>query len=116
VDREQVLAEIRRRVEAGGGKFVQTVKSLAQELGVKTDRLYNLIRSFESKGEIHTVGHGPRGTEFRLGPPRPAEARGPRRAAAGEGRGTRFCPWCGQRLDAQWRFCPACGRPVPAAR
>lgn len=77
--REQILDLIERRIHAGGGSFVQTVKSLADDLNLKPERLYYLIRSFEAKGFLTTVSQGPAGMEVRLG--RQASARSKSAAA-----------------------------------
>ena len=29
---------------------------------------------------------------------------------SGEGRPSAFCPYCGQKLDADYKFCPHCGK------
>ncbi len=134
MERQEVLDEIRRRIGAGGGRYVQTVRSMAQEMGVKAERLYYLIRSFEEKGELTTISHGPNGMEFRLGTGEPRVAagsgagrrtvasRGGARGAGGRGAGgtagtaSRYCPWCGQPVEGEWRFCAACGEKQPGAR
>ncbi len=134
MERQQVLDEIQRRIATGGGHFVQTVKSMAEEMRVKPERLYYLIRSFEQKGELATISHGPNGMEFRggTGEPRAAAASGaaPRRVggarrssgavhrggATGAANTSRFCPWCGKPVESQWRFCAACGEKVPGQR
>ena len=92
-----------------------TVKSLAAELGIKPERLYYLIRSFEKKGLIATVSHGPKGMEFRPGNGEPKPALGRRGSVTvGKRSGSRFCPWCGQAVETSWHFCPACGDKLPS--
>jgi len=133
VDRQEILEALEQRIRASGGRLVQTVKSLADDLGVKPERLYYLIRAFEQKGQITTISHGPNGMELRSGSAEPtasatpARAGGRRRAGAaspagtpaGLGRGagaSRFCPYCGREAQPDWRFCASCGRELPAAR
>ena len=120
MDREQVLQELQRRIGGTEGKLLTTVKALADELGIKPERLYYLIRSFEKKGQIATTSHGPKGMEFRVGSGEAKAAAAPRArgrvAAAPSGRrsgASRFCPWCGHAVETGWHFCPACGDKLP---
>jgi len=119
MERERVLEELQRRVTGAGGRLTHTVKALAQELQLPTDSLYYLIHSFVKNGDLVTVSHGPRGTEFRLGNGRRAAGRAVgavtrHRAPAGKGSG--FCPWCGRAVQAEWRYCAACGETQPQGR
>jgi hypothetical protein len=118
VERQEILEELQRRVRAGGGRLITTVKALADELQEKPERLYYFIQSFSRNGQLLTTSHGPRGTEFRIPAGRPrkdaaaARPRGVRRAASGSA----FCPWCGAAAADDWKFCAACGRPLPRAQ
>ena len=130
---------MRGRIQAAGGSLIQTIKSLAEEMGVKQERLYYLIRAFESKGEISTINHGPKGMEFRAGGGQPKAAaaaaakparRGgrpkaavaiaaPRAAAPSAARpaaGANFCPFCGKEAQPAWHYCATCGQELPTVR
>jgi hypothetical protein len=124
VEREQVLDEIIRRIDAAGGTLVVPTKTLAAELGLKPQRMYNLIDGFERQGKIVTVSRGPMGTELRIGNGQPAARaaarirsarRGGARASGGAASRTRrFCPWCGEAIaDPRWAFCAHCGKELP---
>lgn len=133
MERQEVLEAMQARIQAAGGSLVQTIKSLADELGIKQERLYYLIRAFEKKGEISTISHGPKGMEFRPGTGEakvgaPAARRGgrhkgvvaPSRSAAPHATrtaaGAHFCPYCGKEAQPDWRYCASCGRELPSVR
>lgn len=103
---------------AAGGHLQRTVKGLAEELGIKPERLYYLLRVFEQQGLITTVSHGPLGLEIRPGQDGTAASpqSGDRAAAPRVASRYRYCPYCGQESAADWRFCTACGRALPAPR
>ena len=111
-----MLQELQQRITGADGTLLTTVKSLAAELGIKPERLYYLIRSFEKKGLVATTSHGPKGMEFRAGngESKPAAGRRGRVATPGRRSGSRFCPWCGQAVETSWHFCPACGDKLPS--
>ena len=124
MEREEVLNEILRRIQQAGGTLVVPTKTLAFELGMKPQRMYNLINSFERRGEIVTVSRGPIGTELRAGTGRPVPAPAGRRSrvvpsprrgpAASTGGARKFCPWCGEAIaDPRWLYCAGCGRELP---
>ena len=123
MEREQVLEELRQRIQRNGGHILQTVKSLADDLQIKQERLYYLIRSFEQKGLISSLNHGPNGMELRIGSgePKAPGRRGRAAAPAGArpaphapsvGR-ARFCPFCGKQAEPDWKFCASCGEELP---
>jgi hypothetical protein len=131
VERQEVLEALERKIQSSGGKLVQTVRSLADELGETPERLYYLIRLFTQNGQLASVSHGPNGMEFRRGTGEPMVTRsaatrtaGTRRAPARRTRAAdapadgvaRFCPYCGRALDPAWRFCASCGRELPQTR
>lgn len=129
MERQEILEALQRRIQLGGGKVLQTVKSLAEEFDVKPERMYYLIRAFEKSGQISTTSHGPNGMELRVGSGEPravtGRARRPRAAAAPaaaapararSASGARYCPYCGRESEADWRYCTACGQQLPAAR
>ncbi len=99
-----------------------SVKSVAEEMNEKPERLYYFIQQFTRDGQLSTTSHGPRGTEFRVPAGRPrqrpeasaAPARGGRRRHAASG--SAFCPWCGTGAHDDWHFCASCGRPLPKAQ
>jgi hypothetical protein len=121
MDRQAVLDALRERVTAAGGTLLRTVKDLAADIGIPSQRLYYLLGIFEQNGAITTRSRGPKGLEIRLGgdgplPPAGAGRRGRARAAGGASRpGGTFCPWCGHPTEAGWRFCVSCGERLPEA-
>lgn len=130
MDREEVLRALTEKIEAAGGRMVRSVKDLAEEIGVSTQRLYYLLKSFDQKGAIVTRSRGPKGLEISLpgmapadgtpakpAAPRAARGRRPRKAEASREGGEKvFCPWCGERVERGWRFCVSCGERLPEIR
>lgn len=120
MERQEVLDAIVRNVEESGGTLVRSVKDLAAEIGVGSQRLYYLLKSFDQNGQLTTHSRGPKGLEIRLADaaqPTPRQARpvrrAPRRPPAADGSGQTFCPWCGQSVQGGWRFCVRCGGELP---
>lgn len=121
VERQEVLDAIVQRIDGSGGALVRSVKDLAEEISVGSQRLYYLLKSFDQKGQLVTRNRGPKGLEIRLGTdervtakrPRPARRPRPDPQAAPDGK--LFCPWCGQSVQATWRFCVRCGGELPQA-
>jgi hypothetical protein len=129
MDRDEVLRVLTEKIEAAGGRVVRSVKDLADEIGISTQRLYYLLKSFDQKGALVTRSRGPKGLEISLpgavvpdGAAQPEvserpRSRRPRRAEAPREGGERFfCPWCGERAERGWRFCVNCGERLPDTR
>lgn len=116
-----MLDAIVRKVEESDGTLVRSVKDLAAEIGVGSQRLYYLLKSFDQKGQLITHSRGPKGLEIRVADgenPAPKRARPARRpsrrtAAAAVADGAGFCPYCRQPIQAGWRYCVRCGEELP---
>ncbi|MDI3298923.1 MAG: zinc-ribbon domain-containing protein [Bacillota bacterium] len=133
MDEPQLLEEILRRCDEGGGKFSVPVQELAETLGVERSKLYYLLNKWREKGQIETRNRGRLGME--IGRPGSGVARAVTRGrgrgaavrAATRGRrgrqatevaasasdGRLFCPWCGSQVAEEWRFCYRCGNRLP---
>ncbi|MDI3316727.1 MAG: zinc ribbon domain-containing protein [Bacillota bacterium] len=133
MDEQQLLEEILRRCDEGGGKFSVPVQELAESLGVERSKLYYLLNKWREKGQIETRNRGRLGME--IGRPGSGVARlatrgRGRTGARGAARGRRggqaaevaaavsdsrvYCPWCGSPVAEEWRFCYHCGNRLPA--
>ncbi|MBX5465410.1 MAG: zinc-ribbon domain-containing protein [Clostridia bacterium] len=132
MDEQQLLEEILRRCDEGGGKFSVPVQELAETLGVERSKLYYLLNKWREKGQLETRNRGRLGMEIGRpgsGVARPAGRARARAAARPAARGRRgrqaaevaasaaegrlFCPWCGAPVAEEWRYCYHCGNRLP---